>query len=76
MVFLTGSSGFVGQNLLAYISDFEIKTIDRQQLNNLSPDSYRDERLNGSEAIIHLAGKAHDLKKFHIQKNIMRSISS
>ncbi len=39
MVFLTGSSGFVGQNLLAYISDFEIKTIDRQQLNNLSPDS-------------------------------------
>lgn len=58
-VLITGFSGFVGQNLLNYLKDFEIKTINRQQLNN----GYQDEKLNDINTVVHLAGKAHDLKK-------------
>ncbi len=55
---ITGFTGFVGQNLLQYLTHYQVKRLNRQQLNN--PTS---EQLNNSEAIIHLAGKAHDLKK-------------
>lgn len=55
MVLISGSSGFVGQNLLNYLKGFDIDTINRQQLNNL-------EQLGNCNAVIHLAGKAHDLK--------------
>jgi len=57
IVLLTGSSGFVGQNLRPFLSEhgFEIRSLslrgDWQQ--NLS-EQY--------DAIIHLAGKAHDTK--------------
>lgn len=57
-IIITGSSGFVGQNLLNYLKDFFIHKIDRQQLSNPTIQQF-----NNSEAIIHLAGKAHDLKK-------------
>lgn len=62
-VVITGSSGFVGQNLLQYLKNYQVTGLNRQQLTNPTPDSYRDEQFNHSEAIIHLAGKAHDLKK-------------
>jgi len=57
IISLTGSSGFVGQNLLNYLKDFELYTINRQQLNNPVIE------LNNCDAVVHLAGKAHDLKK-------------
>ena len=60
---ITGSTGFVGQNLLQYLKNYQVKRLTRKQLTNPAPDSYRDEQFNHSEAIIHLAGKAHDLKK-------------
>ena len=63
-ILITGITGFVGQNICTYLkNDFNIKGISRQQ----SPLSltYEDYYNNKEEAfaIVHLAGKAHDLKK-------------
>jgi len=56
-IVITGSTGFVGTNLTKYFSTNHLlyQTISRQQLlhNNITI---------GSNAIVHLAGKAHDLK--------------
>ncbi|HET8828445.1 MAG TPA: NAD-dependent epimerase/dehydratase family protein, partial [Pelobium sp.] len=54
---LTGSYGFAGANLIAYLSDFDTQKLSvrfqpEQQIN-----------LDKTDALIHLAGKAHDLKK-------------
>lgn len=64
MVLITGITGFVGQNLSAYLSDaFQVKSISR--LSSNSNLSYVDffEGNPTYDAIVHLAGKAHDLKK-------------
>jgi len=51
-IFLTGSSGFVGVNLIDYFGSYEFYKYQRE-----TPiDIYQD-------VVIHLAGKAHDLKK-------------
>ncbi len=55
---LTGLSGFVGQNLLNYLKDYQIVSLNRDQLSNLCVEQFND-----CETVIHLAGKAHDLKK-------------
>ncbi len=54
-VIITGSSGFVGKNLTKYLKDFAVQGLSRQQLSH--PE------VSNCQAIIHLAGKAHDLKK-------------
>lgn len=54
---ITGSSGFVGQNLLNYLQDFSLIKLNRKQLSKPIIE------LNDNDAVIHLAGKAHDLKK-------------
>jgi nucleoside-diphosphate-sugar epimerase len=51
-IFITGSSGFVGKSLLINFSDK--KTIKWKRGNDIKIDS--------TLAVIHLAGKAHDLK--------------
>jgi nucleoside-diphosphate-sugar epimerase len=58
-VFITGSTGFIGQNFLEYMlnSTFDICSIFREQL------TQQDLYFSNASAIIHLAGKAHDLKK-------------
>lgn len=54
---ITGSSGFAGINLISYLQDF-----DKQELSlRYQPNQKID--LNNTDAIIHLSGKAHDLKK-------------
>lgn len=54
---ITGASGFVGINLQQYLKDL-------YQINTLSIRYISDQKIEiSSDAIIHLAGKAHDLKK-------------
>ncbi|RZK26264.1 MAG: NAD-dependent epimerase/dehydratase family protein [Flavobacterium sp.] len=55
-ILLTGSTGFVGNNLLPFLKGFEVETLSLR-----SPqDSYEFKNI---ESIVHLAGKAHDLKR-------------
>jgi nucleoside-diphosphate-sugar epimerase len=52
-IFLTGSSGFVGKNIVSYFGEqVPIKKYNRGSVINIQDD-----------IVIHLAGKAHDLKK-------------
>jgi nucleoside-diphosphate-sugar epimerase len=62
---ITGSSGFVGTNLQVYLNQFSINSIALSRGENLGYlDSYKNNIANNSfDAFIHLAGKAHDLKK-------------
>lgn len=59
VVQVTGATGFVGQNLLKYLKvfpKFDLLRIDRSNLVTEFVQPFN------SQAIIHLAGKAHDLK--------------
>ncbi len=52
MIFLTGASGFVGSSVLSYFSNNSFCISKRG-------DEYK---IDSSSVVIHLAGKAHDLK--------------
>jgi len=56
-IFLTGSSGFVGQSLLKHFGDNNLVEISSINLRDRLP-----EILESANSLIHLAGKAHDLK--------------
>jgi nucleoside-diphosphate-sugar epimerase len=63
---ITGASGFVGSNLLPYLQNAGYTTIgvSRNPLENeISYEELTTETWNNTNAIVHLAGKAHDLKK-------------
>lgn len=57
---LTGSTGFVGLNLSTYLKNknFRIQTINREELLRVSLNE-----IDNCDVIVHLAGKAHDLKQ-------------
>lgn len=58
-IFLTGSSGFVGTNLIKFLSStYEIFNYRKEIFSKISQDT-----------VIHLAGKAHDLKNITIQED-------
>ena len=52
---ITGASGFVGTNLISYLHNYKITTVNLRNENNIIFET-------DIEAVIHLAGKAHDLK--------------
>lgn len=54
---ITGSSGFVGRNLTPYLKDVNIATVELPLRNIELPLVF-----TSAHSIIHLAGKAHDLK--------------
>jgi nucleoside-diphosphate-sugar epimerase len=56
MILITGSSGFVGTNLLKYLFEFNIEA------NGISLRDNSDFSFNSNSGLIHLAGIAHDLK--------------
>ena len=62
-ILITGASGFVGKNLVKYLSEFNIIPFSRT--NGLDYNLITEEYLNKNkvDTIVHLAGKAHDLKK-------------
>ncbi|OOV20714.1 NAD-dependent epimerase/dehydratase family protein [Flavobacterium sp. LM4] len=62
-ILITGITGFVGQNLSVYLADdFDVKGITRKGYNGLTYEAFL-EGSNPYDVMIHLAGKAHDLKK-------------
>lgn len=64
-IIVTGNKGFVGVNLLSYLSGKDNKTIGVSRNPNKNEIEYKDvsSNLKDAKAIVHLAGKAHDLKK-------------
>jgi nucleoside-diphosphate-sugar epimerase len=66
VVLITGNKGFVGINLISYLNTKGKSTLGVSRtpvLEELSYDTLNIEKLNQSKSCIHLAGKAHDLKK-------------
>jgi nucleoside-diphosphate-sugar epimerase len=59
-VLITGSTGFVGQNLVSYLKEKNaiVRNISREELNNID-----NSQLDECYAVVHLAGKAHDLRR-------------
>ena len=62
-VYLTGSTGFVGKNLIGHLSDstFLLRCLGRDELN----DTFNIQFASDS-SIVHLAGKAHDIKNISL----------
>jgi nucleoside-diphosphate-sugar epimerase len=56
---ITGAGGFVGGNVVKYLKGlFAIRAVTRNELSAIN-----QQILSDTESVIHLAGKAHDLKK-------------
>lgn len=58
-ILITGATGFVGRNLVFYMENLgvELRLLTRDELNSPNPDIF-----NEVDTVVHLAGKAHDLK--------------
>jgi nucleoside-diphosphate-sugar epimerase len=66
MIIITGINGFVGSNLRSYLYDKEKKTLGASRNPSIDEVHYSEINktlLNNTNCFIHLAGKAHDLKK-------------
>ena len=63
-VFITGINGFVGRNLKPYLADsFDIQGISRKEKGGSFTYEMFLKENSPYHAIVHLAGKAHDLKE-------------
>ncbi|MCX2485264.1 NAD-dependent epimerase/dehydratase family protein [Pedobacter sp. MR2016-24] len=59
-ILMTGASGFVGLNLIKYLKGNDIEIIKFERYDS---DETLKAKLEGVDSVVHLAGKAHDLKK-------------
>lgn len=59
-VIITGTSGFVGKNLSDALKEKKYSIVSL----SLRKNDFKEKMKSDGEAIIHLAGKAHDTKKF------------
>ncbi len=57
-VTITGATGFVGKNLIKYLNQHQVNSVGL----SLRKDSWKTVLDKTNNAIIHLAGKAHDLE--------------
>lgn len=63
-ILITGITGFVGVNLKEYLNKDEILGVSRKETETtILYENLSLTKFNNSKAFIHLAGKAHDLKK-------------
>ncbi|MGY5351714.1 NAD-dependent epimerase/dehydratase family protein [Wenyingzhuangia sp. IMCC45533] len=63
-ILITGVSGFVGGNLSEYLSSDVITGVSRKsRVNVITYKEVSRERMSEFSCVVHLAGKAHDLKK-------------
>jgi nucleoside-diphosphate-sugar epimerase len=66
-ILITGAKGFVGSNVTAYLQKTSYTTLgvsrNPKNTNGISYEALTPEVWNHTTAILHLAGKAHDLKK-------------
>ena len=63
-IVVTGNKGFVGSNLATYFKDHEILGVSRAPTGNeINYEQLNVSSLDNSDVFIHLAGKAHDLKR-------------
>jgi nucleoside-diphosphate-sugar epimerase len=63
---LTGSTGFVGSNLINYLKNdqcIQLVKLSRNEENGYVTSFMNELKINSFDAVVHLAGKAHDLKK-------------
>lgn len=71
-IIISGITGFVGGNLKKYVSDsYKCIGVSRKRNTQENVFSYKDissEKLDNCFAFIHLAGKAHDLKKTPVEE--------
>jgi nucleoside-diphosphate-sugar epimerase len=70
-ILITGSSGFVGKNLHNYLKNSQNKLFLFSRSKGLEYNTINEDflNINNIDVIIHLAGKAHDLKKHNIDND-------
>jgi len=59
-VLITGGTGFVGKNLIRYLNAYQIN-VEIMTRKQITSNDYA--QINRCDFVVHLAGKAHDLKK-------------
>ena len=67
-IIITGATGFVGQNLSVYLQEQQIQT---QNVSLRSP-AWTADLDTTADAIIHLAGKAHDTTNITAERDYFR----
>jgi nucleoside-diphosphate-sugar epimerase len=65
VIAVTGASGFVGKNLVPYLKGRELNVLELSRKNDPQYESIGCDFLNRNSvfAVVHLAGKAHDLRR-------------